>query len=925
MEKNKVKRLLVLSLLAIVAIGVQAQVKVFGKVVDDNGYLPGAIIRVEGTNIHATSAVNGDFAFDLKRGSYTIVASYVGYGEQRKTLVIKDNKPIRFNFYLPAQDALDDVVVVGNRSVPRSRLDSPVDVIDNAVFKDVGQVSLNQILNYAAPSFNSNTQVIADATDHIDPASLRGLGPDQVLVLINGKRRHTTSMVNINGSFGKGSVGIDLNAIPTSAIKRIEILRDGASAQYGSDAIAGVINIILEDNTDNARINLAGGGYLSKHSEHTLDGETAQANANLGFKLGKKGGFINFAGSLDYRNPTNRQEEFTGTIFNDYNFPDLYPNPTGADVTDETLARLGRTRGDYVSRIGQSKLRGGALFINSIVPLSDHSEFYSFGGLNYRKGESAAFRRQPAQLTQNIASIYPDGFLPLINTDNIDQSLSLGIRGKIGKWDFDFSNTYGKNTIDFTTTNSLNASLLEASPTAFNAGGYRFTQNTTNFDLTRTFADALAGISLALGAEHRYEKYELVEGERNSYVDFGRYTKVGTDANGDPILIQDERGEVQTLKAQNGSNYAGGAQAFPGFRAENAAVGTRSSIALYADANFNITKAFLVSGALRFENYSDFGSTLTEKLSLRYKLTDDWSVRATASTGFRAPSLHQRYFSATSSLWSDGEIIQSGTFRNDSRLAQLLGIPKLKAEKSYNLSGGVTGRFGNFSLTVDGYFIRINDRIIYTGQFSGSNAADASEQDREIYTILTDAGASSARFFANAIDTETSGIDAVLTYKHALWGGQLRADLSASYIHTKVKNVHASTVLAGKEDSYLDGQSRIYIEKAVPREKINLSLSWRGGQWDIFLRNNWFGRTTAASNTVENQEVFNGRVVTDLTVGYQATKALHLALGANNLFDVYPARTHGSNTGSGYFLYSRTSQQFGFNGRYVFAKVGLTL
>lgn len=928
MKGNSTQRILLGGLLTAATLTAAADSKVTGSVQSGGTPLAGSIVQVVGTGRSVLTDEQGRFSLELKSGTYELAAGYVGYARRWQTVTVANEDSIKVDFDLRENNDLDEVVVVGNRTRPHSKLDSPapVDVIDKAVFKDVAQVSLNQILHYAAPSFNSNTQVIADGSDHIDPASIRGLGPDQVLVLINGKRRHTTSMVNINGSYGKGTVGTDLNAIPTSAIKRIEILRDGAAAQYGSDAIAGVINIILEDNTSEGRLNLTGGGYLSKNSEGTLDGEQAQLSGNFGVKLGRNGGFLNLSGSLDYREPTNRMKDFLGTIFVDYNFPELYANPTGADVTDETLARLGKTRRDYNSRIGQSKLRGGALFFNAGLPVSEAAEFYAFGGLNYRKGESAAFRRQPAQLTQNVAALYPDGFLPLIETDNHDRSLAAGIRGSLGEWRYDFSNTYGSNTLDFTASNTLNASLGENSPTSFRAGGYRFTQNTTNLDLTRTLPDVLAGLDLSFGAEHRFERYEIVAGEENSWRDYGRYRSLGTDAYGNPILVSDADGDLQLLTAANGKTIAGGAQAFPGFRPDNEVNATRSSVAAYAAADLHLTPALLVGGALRYENYSDFGGTLNYKLSARYKLNADWTLRATGSTGFRAPSLHQRYFSATSSVWTDGVIVQSGTFRNDSRLARLLGIPELKEEKSFNLSAGLTGRFGDFTLTVDGYFVHIDDRIIYTGQFSGSNATSASEQDREIYNLLNSVGASTARFFANAIDTETKGVDVVLTYRHRVGKGHLRGDLSGTFVKTKVTDVHASTVLAGKESSYLDDASRIYIESAVPRVKVNLSFNYELGRWDFFLRNVFFGAVDAATNTVSSQETYPGRIVTDLTAGYRFSKALHVSLGANNLFDVYPGRTHGTNvSSSGYFLYSRSGQQFGFNGRYVFAKLSLTL
>ena len=933
MNKNRytVKTLLSTSIfLSSIALFAQ-EGKVIGSVSDDYGPLNQATIFIKETNQSIKTDSEGNFELSLKPGMYHFIASINDKNQSEQLVDVKDDETsyLDFNLQLNTSTDLGEVVLVGSRGAGRTQLDSttPIDVINvQQITKEVGQVSLNQILNYVAPSFSSNTQVISDGTDHIDPASLRGLGPDQVLVLINGKRRHTTSLVNINGTFGKGSVGTDLNAIPTSAVKRIEILRDGAAAQYGSDAIAGVINIILQDSTDELKANISYGGNLSKNAENSFDGQTFQANFNYGVKVGKEKGFINFSGSYDKREPFNRQKEFTGTIFSDYNRPDLYPNPTGIDITEEELKRRGETRADYTSRIGQSKLQGGALFFNSLFPVSEKSEVYAFGGLNYRLGESAAFRRQPAQLNQTSAEIYPNGYLPIIATNNYDKSLVVGVRTELNNWKVDFSNTYGNNTIDFNVNNTINASLLAASPTSFQAGGYRFTQNTTNLDFTRFFDKVLNGINVAFGAEYRYENYQIVAGEEASYLNYGKVRQIGVDANGKPIYVQDPKGNINTLFAANGSAFAGGAQSFPGFLPDNEVNANRTSAAVYLDSEFNFTKKWLLAGAVRYENYSDFGSTFNGKLATRYKL-GNYVFRAAASTGFRAPSLHQLYFSATSSVFQDGVISNSGTFTNDSRVAKLLGIPKLKQETSKSISAGVTANWGKFKLSVDGYFIRIDDRVIYTGAFTGNGSASASQQDQEIYGLLQQANATSARFFANAIDTETRGLDVVLTYKEQLGLGKFTADLSATFSKTNiVGNVHASDQLKGKESTYFDRASRIYLESAVPTTKVNLSLNYALNKWNFYLRNVYFGKVEGATNTVADYQTFGSKIVTDASIGYIINKNFTVTVGANNLFDIYPDKTKvGGLQGAGYFLYSRTGQQFGTGGRFTFARLSITI
>jgi iron complex outermembrane receptor protein len=888
----------------------------------------GATVSVSGQDQRVATNGNGQFELKLKApGTYRIAVSYIGYQTMQKTVTVAADETKDVEFVLvPNANTLSDVVVLGSRSAPRSYLDTPVpvDVVDiKRLTQSAPQVSLNQILNFVAPSFTSNVMSLTDATDHIDPASLRGLGPDQVLVLVNGKRRHTTSVININGSLGKGSVGTDLNAIPTAAIKRVEILRDGASAQYGSDAIAGVINIILNDNVNQLNASATGGGFAGKHSDG-LDGETVQANVNYGVALTDNGGFLNLSGSFDYRNFASRTTPYRGVIYTDYNNPTLYPAPTGADITDAELERRGQSRADFVPNIGQSRNRGGSLFFNSVIPVANEAEIYAFGGLNYRNGTSTAFYRTPRQLTQNIEAIYPNGFLPEIVTSNLDQSFAVGIRGKLGAWKTDLSNSFGRNKVEFQTNNSLNASMLAASPTSFESGGYDFTQNTTNLDFSRFFENTLSGLNVAFGFENRIEKYNINPGEEASYVNYGNALNVGTDLNGNPILIPDPKGNVPTRFAANGAAYAGGAQGFPGISVDNLTHAARNSFAAYADLELNITEKFLADGAVRFENYSDFGSTLNGKIAARYKFSDLFLLRGAFNTGFRAPSLHQRYFNATSTVFIDGAFVESGTFANESRVAQLLGIPKLKEETSTSYSLGFTSNMGKFKFTVDGYLIEINDRVIYTGQFSGSNAPTATAQDREIYDLLRQANATTARFFANAIDTRTKGIDAVVTYSSPLGPGMFRADLAGTVTKTEIINgIHASPLLAGKENIYLDNSSRILIEKVTPRFKANLSLDYTIKKWNMFLRNVYFGSVWQPTNVAANEQELPGRVITDLSVGYNLTKNLKLTFGANNIFDVYPAELSLGSQGTSGILYPNQAPQFGFLGRYIFTRLAL--
>ena len=913
---------------SVMAFQLEAQT-IQGVVKDAEQTITGVTLTIAGSSQSAATDQNGQYVLKLTAaGTYRVTASYIGYQSVQKTVTVAADQTVTLDFTLVADAGtnLNDVVVLGSRSAPRSYLDTPVpvDVVDiKRLTQSAPQVSLNQILNFVAPSFTSNVMSLTDGTDHIDPASLRGLGPDQVLVLVNGKRRHTTSLININGSLGKGSVGTDLNAIPTAAIKRVEILRDGASAQYGSDAIAGVINIVLNDQVNVLTSSVTTGGFAGKNSDG-LDGETVQANVNYGLALNDKGGYLNFSGSFDYRNFASRTTPYRGVIYTDYNNPTLYPVQTGADITEEELVRRGESRGDFVPNIGQSRNRGGALFFNSSIPLANEGEVYAFGGLNFRNGTSTAFYRTPRQLTQNVATIFPSGFLPEIQTNNLDQSIAVGIRGKLGAWKADLSNSFGRNVIDLKTANTVNASMLTASPTSFESGGYNFSQNTTNLDFSRLFENTLSGVNVAFGFENRLEYYDINPGEEASYVNYGNAINVGTDANGNPILIPDPKGNVPTRFAPNGSAFAGGAQGFPGISQDNLTRASRSSIAGYADVELNFTPQFLVDAAVRFENYSDFGSTLNAKLATRYKFSDQFLLRGAINTGFRAPSLHQRYFNATSTVFIDGAFVESGTFANDSRVAQLLGIPKLKEETSTSYSLGFTSNLGKFKITVDGYLINIDDRVVYTGQFSGSNAPAASPQDREIYELLRQANATTARFFANAIDTRTRGIDAVVTYSTPLGAGNFRADLAGTLTKTEIiGDIHASPLLVGKENTYVDQASRILIEKVTPRVKANLTLDYSIDKWNMFVRNVYFGKVSQPTNVEANMQELPGRVITDLGLGYNVTKNLKVTVGANNLFDVYPAELLLGSQGTSGILYPNQAPQFGFLGRYVFTRLAL--
>ena len=989
--------------------GLTAQeIKVSGVVTDDsNATLPGTTVLVKGTTKGTTTDADGKFTITAKTGN-VLQFSYVGLETKSVTVT-----GITLNVTLMGSgETLQDVVVIGSRNPTRTVTESavPIDVISMKEIASQGpQVNLNQILNMVAPSFTSNTTTVADGTDHIDPAQLRGLGPDQVLVLVNGKRRHTSSLVNINGSPGRGSVGTDLNAIPAFAIEKIEVLRDGASAQYGSDAIAGVININVKKNTNKLDVALFGGGNLSKGAnDHDggIDGGNYQIDLNYGTGLGKEKSFINATASFQLRDATSRAKDVTGTLFNAYNaveqraaeagtninalFGNINNTPnttqilttikqyapqvgyftaaqqtaiTGAlttsqmqtalnfDATAGELAYRSLERKDFNMRVGQSSLRSAQFFLNAAYPINDKLEAYAFGGTSYRTGEAAGFYRKPNQ-ARSYTGLYPNGFLPEIHSTIGDVSVAAGLRGLLFEnWNFDLSNTFGKNTFDYNIENTVNASLREKSATQFNAGGLGFYQNTTNFDMNRKF-DVMKGLNVAFGAEYRHENFNINAGEPDSY---NLYDINGTAVTGTtPANIK--------VTDFYGANRPGGAQVFPGFRPANAIDKGRNSVAVYTDLELDLTDKWLVNGAVRFENYSDFGNTTNFKVASRYKLTDNINLRGAVSTGFRAPSLHQIYFNSTATQFVGGVPFEVGTFSNDSPVAKALGIPTLKQEESKSASIGFTAKIpdANITLTADAYVVKINDRVVLTDQFT-SNAVTKQYFDA--------AGATAATFFANAIDTESKGIDVVISHKTSFGEGlSLKTDLSGTISNTRrVGSIHASPILeaAGQINRYYSESSRIYLQEAVPRVKANLTNSLSYKKFDFFLRNVYFGKVTDPNTADVNGDgrvegiVVNGqpveiehpiwgaKIITDLSVGFKITNAAKIVIGANNIFDIYPDMNLGTQTAikprlvsgaidytaapstidlsnANQFVYSRNTSQFGQNGRFVFARLSFS-
>ncbi|MGL2993544.1 TonB-dependent receptor [Flavobacterium sp. TSSA_36] len=854
-----------------------------GTITNESGLpLDQAAVAIKGTKIKVTSDSRGEFLIVSPSNHPTLVVSLFGYAT--KEIKATEN-PMHIQLVLENNN-LDEIVIVGSRNPKKSKLETtvPVDVVNLVKLKNVTpQTTTNDILAALIPSFNSNRQSSADGTEHVDPASLRGLGPDQVLVLVNGKRRHTTSLVNYQNTVGNGSVGTDLSAIPATAIKRIEVLRDGAAAQYGSDAIAGVINLILKDNTG-LEIN-ATYGQTSRN-----DGQTTNINANYGAKIGKEGGFINVTAEFNNREKTNRSQNHNLIIFDqsayDNYFAYDFSNDNARQLDDDALALAGLTRDDFNFQIGDAKIRNIQGFVNTSIPLNDNIEFYASGGMSTRNGTGYGFRRLPSETENVVPSLFPYGFQPELNSVVNDYSLISGLKFKLGEWKLDLSNTYGKNKFIYDVSNTNNFSLGANSPTEFKAGNHAFSQNTINADVSKLYSTIFKGLNVAFGAEYRLENYQINAGEEASY-----------------------------------SN--GGAQSFPGFSPLNVVNKNRNSIGVYADVEADITEKFLVGVAARYEDYSDFGTTLNGKLSVRYKITDTFFVRGALSTGFRAPSLHQQYFNNIATDIVDGKILNSGIFRNDSEVAKQLGIPKLKEETSKNYSlGFVYSPIKKLNFTVDFYKIDIDNRIIITGNL-GNDAYG--EPVPELRTIFAAYGAETGRFFTNAINTTTNGLDFVVDYDLNIGEGNLNLSLLYNYnknvVDDRLNNV--PSLFKGQEDVYYGPQERSLIESNTPRSKATFAVNYALNKWNFLIRNTYFGAVTRDGFPFGTIQKHGDKVVTDLTVAYKITPKIQFILGANNLFDIFPDKQIYENSYFGVFKYAPV--QMGTTGAYYFGRLSFRL
>jgi len=771
----------------------------------------------------------------------------------------------------PAPGSNNEIVITGTRASGRTRLDTiaPVDVLSATELKRQGTTETAAALANVAPSIDFPRPAVTDATDAIRPATLRGLSPDETLVLINSVRAHPSALLNINGSVGRGAAAVDLNTIPVAALQSVEVLRDGASALYGSDAIAGVINLRLRQ----AR---TGGGATVNASEfvthvparldprHETDGRTETVSVWQNLPIGSSG-YLDLTGEFLNRNPTNRGD------FDTRNQP--Y---------------------EVRSRYGDPDVKQATGYANLGLPLGQSGwQFVSWGGYQFRRTQSAAFPRNPSN-ANNVPSIYPDGFLPLIQTKSKDLTVTGGFKGALGVWQTSLTASYGKNTIDYATLHTLNATYGSQSKTSFYDGAVSYDQFVTNLDLSHDYSlGADSDVTVAGGAEYRREGYSISAGEPQSY-DHG------------PVFVSPTTGGATSP----------GAQGFGGFSPANVVDKHRDNVSGYVDVEGRFANVS-VGAAGRIERYSDFGTTANGKLSGRWDISPSFAIRGGVQTGFRAPSLQQEYFTSIASVIVNGNVILTGTFPSVSPQASALGGLPLEPEKSTNYSAGFVFRHGPFNVTVDGYDIELRNGLTLSQniQKGFSPAVDA---------ILNANNVSAARFFINGVRMRTRGVDVVANYRVPTdAAGVFNMTLAANFNHVKVLSVPTTTSVLDPAPPLVIRSTILTLEQGTPRKKITGTVDWNRGPWGATLRGTYYGDVNQPGTTAAADIHTGAKMITDFEGRYTFAQRFHLALGVANLFDIYPKRTPATVQSSTGVVDFPFYSPWGFNGRQLYVKLGV--
>ena len=771
---------------------------------------------------------------------------------------------------------VEELVVTGTRGDARSRLESlsPVDVVSATSLQKQGSTELAAQLAVSVPSIDFPRPSNTDGTDAVRPAALRGQGPDQTLVLINNVRGHASALLNVNGSVGRGSAAVDLNTIPNVALDHIEVLRDGASALYGSDAIAGVINLLLRQADHGGGADVTYGAYdtsanfLYGGKRNMHDGQTTTVDGWQGLPLGSDG-FLTVSAEYMNRHHTNRSD------------------------IDPRFPALGRT-----SRFGDGDVDQKTVYFNAGKPFGDGWEAFAWGGGQKRHTETAATFRAPNDATQNIPSVYPNGYLPHLNTHTSDLTLGGALKGILADWKSAFAVDFGSNLIRYDVRNTLNPSLGPTSPHEFYAGKMTYDQAVANADFNRDFEIGTAGpLNVAFGAEARREGFKIGQGEPGSYI----------------------RGPFTTL--------ALGSRGFSGFRPDNEVDVHRTNVGAYLAVEDKLTDALTLSGAVRQEHYSDFGNSTSGKVSFRYEVASFLAFRGSAESGFRAPALQQQFFTSTAILFINGVPFDTGTFPSVSPTGKALGGEPLKPEKSKNYSLGAVLRFTGLDVTVDAYEIDVKDRIVLSETLTGSATAAVGTNSRTIFDLLQPFGASAARFFLNGVDTKTRGVDVVATYRLPTmdWGDlSLTASGNVNDFDVTKTPLTKQTILPTPV-SLFARQAVYRFERGTPKYKASVQGDWSLGNWGATGRVTYYGDVLSPGTTDDGlNDIHTGaHALVDLEGRYKLPHNATLAIGANNLFDEYPNQIPKNLDTTGAAPWSSFSP-FGFNGRFVYGRLSVT-
>ncbi|MBU2946708.1 TonB-dependent receptor [Zobellia uliginosa] len=862
----------------------ELQQSVTGTVKDQDGLpLAGVNVVEKGTSNGTTTDFDGNYTIDVSDGA-SLEFSFIGFASKIQKV---DGKSV-VNVSLSEGVQLEEFIVVGSRTAPRSNTDTPlpVDVVGVKELTSTGQATFDKALQYRIPSFNTVQTPVNDATSLLDPYEIRNMGPSRTLILINGKRKNLSALLYTQTSPGRGETGADISAIPTDAIKRVEILRDGASAQYGSDAIAGVMNIILKDSPNEGSATLRGG--ITSEG----DGEMFGVAVNNGSTIGEDKGFINYTIDLSKVNQANRP----GTVNAAGEAVDF-----GADIADvqEFLSR----RPDAGNINGSPETAAAKFSLNLGYDLSENTSLYGNAAYVYKAVNSFANYRTPYWRTVDdypyLADFFPgnnpntaggyDGYVPTFEGLLSDYNATIGFKSTINDWNIDASFTTGGNLQTYKVNDTHNRNIVyspsvfidangngsvddgeitegselyrENSQQSFDPGGTRFSHNVGNIDISRLLSDK---ISIGFGAEFRTETFEIIEGELASY-------------------------------------DGGGADSFAGASPQNSGKFNRYNIGGYLSLDYDVTDAFLLSGTIRTENYSDFGNAFVYKFSTRYKVADAFTLRGSISSGFRAPTLHQIYTQKAQYSFVPGQGIQvGGLINNVSTQAKLLGIPQLDAETSTNFTIGVGGKIADkFSYTLDYYNIVVEDRIVL-----GNEIGPSGDATNPLDILLASNNLSDVSFFSNAIDTRTSGVDVVLAYKGIKLGaGNLDLNLSGNYtiqneLDGPVKDID---LVANSGQSVVNETQEALFFTSRPQTKWIFGINYDINKFGFSLNNTYFGKTKFQQQGLDDNlfTEFTPNVVTDLGINFNATEKFTIALNVNNIFDVLPEWSFQSKNSAG--------------------------